>query len=71
MTRNWDALALRALLDNNQELLELLDLRDRHSAGKLCPECSSTDIASSGGNFKCQDCELLWCADDIDAEELA
>ena len=62
---NWDALALRALIDNDQEELDRLDKLSRYSIGRLCPECGEKEEIDSGNDnsFICLACEHQWDAD--------
>lgn len=65
---NWDALALRALLDNDQEELTRIDMLARCATGTRCPECSGADIDgnSNGTAFICLGCEHQWDGADIE-----
>jgi len=68
---DWDALALRALQDNDQEELDRLDKLSRCSIGKLCPECGATTEITSGSDnqsFRCRQCEHQWDAAGVAAE---
>ena len=67
---NWDALALRALLDNDQEELDRLDLLSRLATGALCPECRADEIEANDNDstFVCVSCGHQWDAGQWDAE---
>jgi hypothetical protein len=66
---NWDALALRALIDNDQEELDRLDKLSRYSIGRLCPECGEKEeIDADNDNFLCLACGHQWDGSQWDGE---